>query len=200
MYTNSKISKTHFPAGCHYYIIDNIKNQTEKVISSLSPNSTLFVLFSGHGYQTIDRTGDEKDGRDEYVRTRQGMLLDDDIHDMFLYRPDISVVAMVDVCHSGSLCDLEYSYTGSWANNRGKKCQTKALVLGACQDSQLENCDITETYGYGGALTVHMLENDLLKHLISCNKKEIIQAYARIKNILAAYRQEPVLQSSKKFI
>ena len=70
--------------------------------------------------------------------------------------------------------------------------------MGACQDNQLEACDITDKIGYGGALVVHILENNYLKVLLEGNMNEIKKVYDHIAKILSAFGQKPVLQSNKK--
>ena len=206
VFSNKKIKDGHkqnFPNGCKFHIISGLKNQVNNIMKIIKKGSTLFVLFSGHGYQRRDTNNDELDGRDEYVRTNDGVLSDDDIHNMFLSRSDIKVMALCDACHSGSLFDLPYSWNGSsWikaSKNDKHKSSCEVIVIGACQDNQLEACDITDKIGYGGALVVHMLENDYLKVLLDGDMKEIKKVYNHMVKILSAFGQKPVLQSNMKY-
>jgi hypothetical protein len=201
IFTNKPIKergKGKFPQ-CSFYIINNLTKQAKQIIDSMKKKDTLFVLFSGHGYQKRDNDGDESDGMDEYIVTNDGILVDDKIHHIFLYRSDIKVVVLTDTCHSASMMDLPYSWNGtSWKRSTNKKCSCFTLALGACLDNQLENCDVTNNIGYGGALVVHMIENDYLKTLFSNNFNEIKKVYSHIRRILSVFRQEPILQCNRK--
>ena len=53
-----------------------------------------------------------------------------------------------------------------------------------------------ETVGFGGALTVHLLENDIIPILIDGNMENIKKAYNKLKKILKSFKQEPVLQTN----
>nr|QBK89481.1 MAG: hypothetical protein LCMiAC02_05760 [Mimivirus LCMiAC02] len=201
VFTNNTLKnseKLKFPQKCKFYIIKNLKNQIRSITDTMKKNNILFVLISGHGYQTGDKNSDEIDGRDEYVRTNDGILLDDTINDIFLYRHDIKVVGVLDTCHSGSLFDLQYSWNGSsWIKAKKNIINTySAISISACRDNQLEACDITDKYGFGGALVGHLLDNDYLKILITGNMDQIINIYKKIKKILSVFGQQPVLQKN----
>ena len=45
----------------------NIKEQLKWLVEKSSESDYVFLHFSGHGTQTYDRNGDEKDGRDELI-------------------------------------------------------------------------------------------------------------------------------------
>ena len=74
---------------------------------SQDPPETLLIVLSGHGYQSGDRSRDEKDGRDEYIRVRNKIIIDDDLFkslNRFDHRTNI--IAITDTCHSGTMFDF----------------------------------------------------------------------------------------------
>lgn len=72
--------------------------------------------FSGHGLRQPDFKNDEIDGFDETICpvdfTEQGMIFDNDINTTIV-RPlekGVTLHAIVDACHSGTVLDLELVY------------------------------------------------------------------------------------------
>mmetsp|Transcript_47002 Transcript_47002/g.114685 ORF Transcript_47002/g.114685 Transcript_47002/m.114685 type:complete len:423 (+) Transcript_47002:103-1371(+) len=78
------------------------------------PGDSIFIQFSGHGGQITDRSGDEKDKKDEALipgdYKEAGHILDDEIYAEFVTQvpAGVHVVCMMDCCHSGSAMDLPY--------------------------------------------------------------------------------------------
>ena len=64
---------------------------------------------------------------------------------------------------------------------------------GWCLDNQWNNCD-RGNIGFGGALTVHLIDNKLIKHLL---KGEEIYVFNKLEKIFKNLRQTPVLQKCK---
>ena len=143
----------------------------------------LFLLYiSGHGYQTKSKNKDESDGLDEYIIvSKNERVLDDDLKKLFIddmitddkLQLAENIVCIADTCHSGTMLDFETRITkvtdyrahiDNVSNNRNRP---HILCLSACADNELENCDIGNTVGFGGALTIQLLEpND-----VCCNCK-----------------------------
>lgn len=163
---------------------------------------SVFVYISGHGYQTLSRERDEKDNRDEYVRTGKQMIIDNLFWKMFIkdMDPSISFLGICDTCHSGSMFDLDFEWNDSsktWISSSNRKpVYKKAFSLGACMDSQLENCDIGNTCGFGGALTVQLLDQNLIKDLFMFTKLDLIYVWKKISKKLRVFRQQPVIQTN----
>lgn len=129
-------------------------------VSSLS-NTIIYFHYSGHGYQIIDKSGDEIDGCDEIFLNKT--MTDDYIwHNFIMKLPSSShIFATIDACHSGSGLDLPYL----WENNRWvcskhtniiAKCH--GFSLSACNDSQCASQDIGETTGFAGSLTAGLCD------------------------------------------
>lgn len=104
--------------------------------------------FSGHGSQALDRSGDEKDGRDEGIvpldfQTR-GLLLDDTLTSILAqFNPRTKVVCFFDCCHSGTVLDLPFAYDSKALSDNGVRA-TKAgppgpriYCISGCLDPQV---------------------------------------------------------------
>ena len=205
IYSNNNLShfKDKFPQkNISFFIIDNILLQVTEIIKLIPKNSTLIIFISGHGYQMIDKSGDEIDNLDEYVRVNNGILLDDQIKLEIIDKIDntIEVIAICDTCHSGSMFDLDYKWSNNqWIRDTNRKLLNKNVIsIGACQDNQMENCDIGNI-GYGGALTVHLIDNNYIELLLEniCNFNII---YNNLCKILRDFNQIPVIQTSSKYL
>ena len=192
---DSRVRK--FPRHCNFFLFD--KQILIDLLNNISDNSTIFVLISGHGYQKIDLSNDEIDGKDEYIRSKKSIILDDDLRDIFIVplkeKNNINFIGMIDTCHSGSMFDLDYSFNGNeWIiDTKRELLNVNAISIGACKDNQLDNCDLGNI-GFGGSLTVHMIDNDLIKDLFDL--KKVKNTYFKLLKILKKLNQTPVLQSN----
>ena len=110
--------------------------------------TSVWIYYAGHGTQIRDVDNDESDGLDEAIvpsdcRT-SGVISDDQIYRILQsFNPTCVVSLFLDCCHSGSICDLPYSYqtNGSTMLNVKMETKKKALrgkvrILSACLDSQ----------------------------------------------------------------
>jgi hypothetical protein len=118
------------------------------VIASKSKLCTeVWIHYSGHGSQVKDTNNDESSGYDSIIvpvdYKTAGYILDDDIYTIIKQIPCPTMILM-DSCHSGSVCDLEWSFeylngsrfsrTMNSMNKRG--IQNKNLVMiSGCKDS-----------------------------------------------------------------
>ena len=154
-------NKDNFPSICEYDILKNFKKQTEDIIKNIPNNTTLFVMISGHGYQRVDKTNNEIDNMDEYIRTCNETIIDNDLWDIFIksMNKNINFVGMCDTCHSGSMFDLDYEYENNkWITaTKRQPIERNAISIGACRDNQMDNCIVGDTLGYGGALTIFII-------------------------------------------
>ena len=151
-------------------------------------SSTLLVAISGHGYQKRDINGDEMDGMDEYVRTCNEIIIDDDLWEIFIknMNKSINFVGICDTCHSGTMFDLDYFWNGNeWIlDTKRNKVYRNAISIGACKDNQLDNCDIGETIGFGGCLTIQLIEHDYLCKLLEFDEKKFIDIHSIILSLI----------------
>ena len=76
----------------------------------------MVFYFSGHGLQQLDLVEDEMDGFDETICpldfVREGMIVDNDINSIIVWplKKGVTLHAIVDACHSGTILDLAYVY------------------------------------------------------------------------------------------
>lgn len=142
----------------------NIMSQLTRLLQSGKSGETLFFSFSGHGYFTRDLSGDELDGKDELIVTVDRYAIVDDelkrLIDTHL-KKDVTLIALFDNCHSGTILDLPYHY---FQGNREifhdtLSSETKGTVicLSGCRDDQVS----IESYfseNFNGALTFHFIQ------------------------------------------
>ncbi|KAJ1497054.1 Ca(2+)-dependent cysteine protease, partial [Coelomomyces lativittatus] len=86
----------------------NILEKMQWLVDQAMPGDSLFLHFSGHGYQVKDISGDELDGYDEAILPcdfeTEGYILDDVLYDI-LVRPlkeGVRLTVVFDSCHSGT--------------------------------------------------------------------------------------------------
>ena len=197
VFTTNPVNKNDFPKKTEFFNLH--VNNLKKCIAKVNDNSTVLTLISGHGYQMKDKSGDELDGMDEYIKSSNSIILDDDLRDLFILslskKQNIKFIGLIDTCHSGTMFDLDFRYSkGSWLKDTNRDLiSINAISIGACLDNQLDNCDIGNI-GFGGALTVHLIDNNLIKHLL---KGEEIYVFNKLEKIFKNLRQTPVLQKCK---
>lgn len=96
---------------------DNMLAALDQFVEHIIDNNvtTAFLSYSGHGTYIQDTSGDERDHRDEALvpldYKTNGFIKDDVIQQYLKRLPETcSVFCIFDCCHSGTMCDLKYSY------------------------------------------------------------------------------------------
>lgn len=119
-------------------------------------SQTVFFHYSGHGTQVADKDGDELDGKDEALYSKNGHLItDDEINSLLaLYPEDKTVFLVFDCCHSGTIVDLPYIATigGYKEENVKKSVKANVICISGCKDPQT-SADVTERGLSYGALS-----------------------------------------------
>ncbi|KAL3931352.1 MAG: hypothetical protein SGBAC_011348 [Bacillariaceae sp.] len=98
----------HFPTK--QLILDGLRTLAQ--VSQ--PGDVIFIHFSGHGSQVVDRDSNEGDGFDEVLipgdYKDSGPIFDDEIYHLFVtqVQAGVNVVAVIDCCHAGTAMDLPY--------------------------------------------------------------------------------------------
>lgn len=143
-------------------ILDEFKN----FLINSQTGDLLFFLYSGHGSNTIDRNGDEVDGRDELIVScdLQG-IIDDELRSLIqIYlKPDVTLFALFDSCFSGSILDLRYQYLDSLnydnytENEKQLDTQGNVFMISGCTDNQT-SADSVFNGKPNGAMTWSLLE------------------------------------------
>eukprot|EP00903_Cladosiphon_okamuranus_P020725 g19031.t1 len=118
---------------CKQRILDAFK----WLVDGATKGDSLFFYYSGHGGQVTDDNGDEEDGKDEAMmpaKCKEGhqgckgrkneLLIDDEIFEKLVCAvPEgVTLTAIVDSCHSGTVLDLPYSKTA-------KDAESAALMI-----------------------------------------------------------------------
>ncbi|XP_062177663.1 metacaspase-1-like isoform X2 [Alnus glutinosa] len=130
----------------------NIQDSLKWLVEGSEPGDRLVFYFSGHGLRQPDFNNDERDGFDETICPvdfmQEGMILDNDINSTIVrpLKKNVTLHAIVDACHSGTILDLECIYnarTKNWEDNsppsKAKKCTDGGIAIGlsACGDDQM---------------------------------------------------------------
>ena len=145
---------------------DNILREFTNLLANSQSGDMLFVLYSGHGSNVIDRNGDEADGRDEMIITSDLKgILDDDLKAIIQtnLKKDVTLFAMFDCCFSGTILDLRYQYLDSLnydtftENDKQLETAGNVLMISGCTDNQT-SADAKINSRYQGAMTWSMLQ------------------------------------------
>jgi hypothetical protein len=174
------------------------------IASVTGPNDEIWVHYSGHGSQIRDTDGDETDRQDETIvpvdYLTAGMISDDELFNIVKTIRGKAFLVF-DSCHSGSICDLQYSInyvSGAFSRtitSNKSIVNPNIVVFSGCRDAQT-SADSFDTVmnEAGGALTVSLLamlrKN---KHSVDIMKLYNDVCYGLIKQ---QYAQIPVLSSS----
>lgn len=207
----------------------NMEEGLRWLVEGCKPGDSLVFYFSGHGLRQLDSENDELDGFDETLCPvdfkTEGMILDNDINTMIV-KPLIKGVtlhAIIDACHSGTILDLEYLYDlkeRKWLNNRppsgAKKCTMggRAICFSACRDDEMAaDSNAFTKKGMSGVMTHCFIQAILNKpkltyfELLSSVRETILETFASrclssklIDKLLhRKLSQEPQLSSSEVF-
>lgn len=170
--------------------------------------SLFVVLITGHGYSIADTgaCGDEIDGMDEAIVVGSGpgsgFITDDQIYEQIVTQLQCPAILFADTCHSGTMFDLPLMFNGfgwSRATRRADAVMAPIMSLSACADSQLSMCDIGSRTGFGGSLTVALLNvPDAFVRLLE--RRDIIGAYRAICAQVNALGQTCILSATETFI
>lgn len=178
--------------------LDNIylKTKNEKI-------DNIYIHYSGHGTNMIDKNRDEIDGKDECIvpldYARSGLITDDYIYS-FLSKlnPVKKLIWVFDSCNSASCTDLPYSYTILSSNRIVKQYLSKRkpipnnkniFVLSGCLDAKV-SYDVSEADGTPCGLLTYNLRKTLDKFGYNCT---ISQLLTNIKDGFNSLDQNPVL-------
>lgn len=123
-----------------------ILGRLRKMVDAAAAGDRIVFVFSGHGGQERDRSGDEADRKDETLCAYDEDVIDDEIDAVFQKKKDgVKIVMIADSCHSGTV-----NRAPGLAGSGGALAQAKdaaapavrkryeyaSLLLGGCQDRQ----------------------------------------------------------------
>lgn len=186
-YTNMKPTKKN--------ILDGLKN----MLINSNPGDTLFLSFSGHGSLTKDKNGDELSGFDSmFFCVDAEFIVDDEIKlviDSNL-KKDVSLFALFDSCHSGTVMDLRYQYLDSGnsdkttINEKERETIGSVVMISGCTDGQTSS----ETSDMQGAMTASFLNAPHSKTMSWNNLILSMRSYLKTSK----YSQIPQITSGKQ--
>ncbi|KAL8143577.1 hypothetical protein V2J09_016609 [Rumex salicifolius] len=208
----------------------NIEQGMRWLVEGCKAGDSLVFYFSGHGVNQQENSyGDEIDGLDESLCpvdfSTSGVIRDDDIN-AALVRPlphGVTLHAIVDACHSGTILDLPWVYNAkprkewvdnsppSGANNKGTS-GGRAISFSACRDDQMAaDTSAFSNKGMNGALTMSFIQalnnnQDLSYHKLLVTMQDAISKSrgSRFRIMLDKFLhryfvQDPLLSSSEIF-
>jgi hypothetical protein len=158
----------------------NILEEFKNLLQNSQKGDFLLFFYSGHGSYTIDKNGDEKDGRDEMIIPcdLKG-IVDDELKNVIntYLKPDVTLFAMFDSCFSGSVLDLKYQYMDSLnyekytENKNDLESQGNVFMISGSTDRQT-SADAQFNNTPNGAMTWSLLE--ALKQKPNCSWRELV--------------------------
>ena len=197
--------------GNLYPTKSNIMNHLENMVKFANDHKDekvlLFFSYSGHGYYVKDLNGDEPDGKDEVLcpvdYDKNGFIIDDDLKSQFIDRlgNNVTIVVLIDACHSGTVLDLRYNFDNLNNLNKNKKNSESScdvVMISGCRDNQTSadayiNDQFDKRNEYQGAMTAAFIKN----YKDGISYENLIKGMRKwlIKN---KYDQVPQLSSGKK--
>ena len=201
----------------------NIITALKNMVNTAKPRDELFFLYSGHGTQIADISGDELIGGKDSVLVPidfevNGFILDDDIRAILSQvKKNVRMTIIMDCCNSGTCCDLKYTYRDlsynkpianlrsyksvEWVtqqkkiiNNNYSVCKGDIFMISGCDDLQT-SADTSFNGVPSGALTGILL-------LILSEYKNVLTWSTLLKDLnrrlkLLGYTQRPRLSTGK---
>lgn len=156
-----------------------ILKSMEWLVEDCQAGDSLVFYFSGHGLRQPDFERDERDGFDETICPvdfmTEGMIRDNEINSLIVWplKKDVTLHAIVDACHSGTILDLEHVYNteqNKWEDNSPPSGNARkhtdgglAISVSACLDHENAADTSAFTKTMNGALT-YLLIYILKKH------------------------------------
>lgn len=83
---------------------DAVKKAIAAAAARLAAGDVFMLTYAGHGSQVPDFNADEDDGADETLCLYDGMLIDDELYELWsTFADDVRIVMISDSCHSGTV-------------------------------------------------------------------------------------------------
>jgi len=178
----------------------NILKQFTNLLVNSQEGDFLFLFYSGHGSNIIDKNGDENTGYDQLIVPCDfNIILDDQLKTIIQQnlKPNVTLVAIFDSCFSGSVLDLRYQYMDSLnydkftENTKELETTGNVIMISGCTDNQT-SADSVFNNKPNGALTWCLLES--LKQNSNISWRELIKNM-RVLLKEKRYSQIPQLSS-----
>lgn len=182
-----------------------ILRELNNIVQKSNSAAEIWIHYSGHGSQVVDKNHDEKNGYDSCIVPvdflTEGFIIDDDIL-KFIQKIKCPAVILSDSCHSGTVCDLPYSIEYLYGtkfrytkNNNVSIPNPKIIMMSGCKDNQTSADFYDNQYKESqGAFT-----DSFLRALKQNNyKASLAKIYIDTYNWLVNnnFSQKPILSSS----
>ena len=135
--------------------------------NAVEGGTDIWIHYSGHGSYMIDKSSDEKDGKDEVIvpldYLNKGVISDDYLHQLLSnLSSKIRCTCFFDCCHSGTILDLKYKYNKKLSetiDNPNSNIKAIVFLISGCMDCQTsaDYCS-TKNHEWAGAMTTSFLK------------------------------------------
>ena len=123
---------------------ETILNTFKLLLVNAVAGDVLVFHYSGHGSYVKDTNRDEMDGYDEAIVSRDmKYILDDEFKSLLVnyLKKDVTLFALFDSCHSGTMLDLKYQYMDSLHGAdviypKNLATAGKVYMMSGCMDTQ----------------------------------------------------------------
>lgn len=120
-----------------------VYRRLSQLLRNMRKGTTLVVYFSGHGTQ-VSAKRPEVEKFDQVLVFGDGTaMMDDDLKALLKTTPsECKIVVLIDMCNSGTMCDLPFEYDKRVNNQRvadwkfGSRAMPSILSIAACGDHQ----------------------------------------------------------------
>lgn len=184
---------------------NNILAEITSLLHNANSGDVLFFSYSGHGVNVKDINGDEKDTLDEVIVPIDFDYISDDELNKLIQehlKKDVTLFALFDCCHSGTILDLRYQYLDSTSSEKDteelKNLETdgNVIMISGCMDRQTSMDAYIRSAGtYQGAMTFAFLES--IKQKPNLSWIDLLTSMREYLN-KEDYEQIPQLSSGKK--
>jgi hypothetical protein len=208
---NSLISKYNFSKIC--ILTDNTEKKADRnnilsefknLLTNSKSGDVLLLFYSGHGSYILDKNNNEATGNDQLiVPCDLNEIIDDELKNIINtnLKKDVTLIALFDCCHSGSILDLKYQYMDSLDNNNfteninESETTGNVIMISGCSDVQTSS-DATINNKNQGAMTWAFLEAFKSEKNITWRNLLI-----KMRNLLqkSNFSQKPQLSSGSFF-
>lgn len=145
---------------------NNILTEFKNLLINSQSGDVLLLFYSGHGSYILDKNNNEKTGNDQLiVPCDLNGILDDELKSIIQtnLKKDVTLIALFDCCHSGSILDLKYQYMDSLDKNNftenvnETETNGNVIMISGCNDVQTSS-DAYINNKNQGAMTWAFLE------------------------------------------
>lgn len=145
---------------------NNILEEFKNLLINSQSGDVLLLFYSGHGSYILDKNNNEKTGKDQLiVPCDLNGIIDDELKNIIQLnlKKDVTLIALFDCCHSGSILDLKYQYMDSLENNNfteninESETNGNVIMISGCSDVQTSS-DANINNKNQGAMTWAFLE------------------------------------------